>query len=259
LLRAVFPQRERLFEPFRDFVEELLRAFVDGFRRAGAFLGMGFFFVVFLIALRAAVAEADFFPGLVFPRLDAEAAFVFEARFFPPRAFFVLPARVSTKAVTALDATFIAASTFALAASAIASCADVLNPAFSFSMIASFPDSSRNRHTQRGQCSHQQKLCMQDLRFGVPPATKRGAAPSSWLDGLFSAECREVELPVSFQDSGKEFDLRASSLGCVGKIHEQHGDVRGQGRINAAPASSIARIVEHGASDFDLSVGKPPS
>jgi hypothetical protein len=99
---------------------------------------------------------------------------------------------------------------------------------------------------------------VQDLRFGVPPATKRGAAPSSWLDGLFSAECREVELPVSFQDSGKEFDLRASSLGCVGKIHEQHGDVRGQGRINAAPASSIARIVEHGASDFDLSVGKPP-
>jgi hypothetical protein len=173
LLGAVFPQRERLFEPFRDFVEELLRAFVGGFRRAGAFLGMGFFFVVFLIALRAAVAEADFFPGLVFPRLDAEAAFVFEARFFPPRAFFVLPARVSTKAVTALDATFIAASTFALAASAIASCADVLNPAFSFSMIASFPDSSRNRHTQRGQCSHQQKLC-RICALAYPPATKRG-------------------------------------------------------------------------------------
>jgi hypothetical protein len=62
-------------------VEELLRAFVDGFRRAGAFLGVGFFTVAFLIALRGAVAEADFFAGLDFPRLDAEAAFVFEARF----------------------------------------------------------------------------------------------------------------------------------------------------------------------------------
>ena len=104
---ALSSQRERLFEPCRDFVEELLRAFVDGFRRAGAFLGVGFFTAAFLIALRGAVAEADFFPGLVFPRLDAEAAFVFEPRFFPPRAFFVLPVRVSTKAVTALEATFI--------------------------------------------------------------------------------------------------------------------------------------------------------
>ena len=74
-------------------MEELLRAFVDGFRRAGAFLGVGFFTVAFLIALRGAVAEADFFAALVFPRLDAEAAFVFEARFFPPRAFFVLRLR----------------------------------------------------------------------------------------------------------------------------------------------------------------------
>ena len=125
-------------------MEELLRAFVDGFRRAGAFLGVGSFFTVaFLIALRGAVAEADFFPGLVFPRLDAEAAFVFEARFFPPRAFFVLPVRVSTKAVTALEATFITASTFALAASAIASCAGVLSPSFFLSIICLLPDPVR--------------------------------------------------------------------------------------------------------------------
>jgi hypothetical protein len=239
-------------------VEELLRA--DGFRRAGAFLGMGFFFVVFLIALRAAVAEADFFPGLVFPRLDAEAAFVFEARFFTPRAFFVVPARVSTKAVTALDATFIAASTFALAASAIASCADVLNPAFSFSMIASFPDSSRNRHTQRGQCSHQQKLC-RICALAYPPATKRGgrrhhlgstdcSPPSA---GRWNYRCRSrirarnsiFVLPVSGA-LAKFMSSMATSEARVGSTL----------RINS-PASSIARIAEHGAFDFDLSVGKP--
>jgi hypothetical protein len=140
-------------------VEELLRAFVAGFRRAGAFLVVGFFAVVFFTALRGAVADTDFFPGLVLPRLDAEAAFVFEARFFPPRAFFVLPVRVSTKAVTALEATFITASTFALAASAIASCAGVLSPSFSLSIIASFQTLSGKRHTPHGSTIQQQKLC----------------------------------------------------------------------------------------------------
>ena len=166
-------QRERLFEPCRDFVEELLRAFVDGFRRAGAFLGVGFFTVAFLIALRGAVAEADFFAALVFPRLDAEAAFVFEARFFPPRAFFVLPVRVSTKAVTALEATFITASTFALAASAIASCAGVLSPSFSLSIIASFLTLSGKRHTPRGSTIQQQKLCRSES-CDAPRRFKRG-------------------------------------------------------------------------------------
>jgi hypothetical protein len=76
--------------------KEILRAFVERFFLAGAFLVGGVFAVVFLIALRGAVADADFFPGLVFPRLDAEAAFVFEAGFFPPRVFFVsCPKRMS--------------------------------------------------------------------------------------------------------------------------------------------------------------------
>jgi hypothetical protein len=142
-----------------------LRAFVDGFRRAGAFLGVGFFTVAFLIALRGAVAEADFFLGLVLPRLDAETAFVFETRFFPPRAFFVLPVRVSTKAVTALEATFITASTFALAASAIASCAGVLTPSFSLSIIASFLTLSGKRHPPQGSTIQQQKLCRSALTY----------------------------------------------------------------------------------------------
>jgi hypothetical protein len=92
---------------------------------------------VLLVAVRF-VAEADLVVAerRTLPRVDDEDFFV-EARFFRLRGFSVLPATVSTNAVTALFAVSIAAFTFALAASAIASCADVLSPSFSLSIVAS--------------------------------------------------------------------------------------------------------------------------
>jgi hypothetical protein len=82
---------------------------------------------------RAAVCARRFEAGpdflaakpLVFRRVDAEIPF--PARFFRVRRFSPLLVTASKKAATALFAVSIAASTFALAASAMASCAEGLN------------------------------------------------------------------------------------------------------------------------------------
>jgi len=77
-----------------------------------------------LATLRVPVAEADFLPEVRdFPGLGATVFFVDNA-FLPFAGLGFTSA--STKAVTALDATSIAASTLALAASPIASCAEGL-------------------------------------------------------------------------------------------------------------------------------------
>jgi len=96
---------------------------------------------VFLVASRGLLAEAEAFLAgrLLFPGFDAGGAFFLDsdAAFFLEERLLLLTARgftrAPTNAVAALDATFMAASTFALAALAIASCADGLSPAFSFS------------------------------------------------------------------------------------------------------------------------------
>ena len=118
-------------------VEELLRALIGVFRLGRALLREGCFAALW-------DTEVDRFLGEAFaiPRLDTVAALVFELRFFPPRVFF-LPARLSTKAVTALDATSIAAFTFAVAALAIASLAAAPRPSFSMSIIMPSPASLR--------------------------------------------------------------------------------------------------------------------
>ena len=83
-----------------------------------------------LATLRVPVAEADFLPEVRdFPGLGATVFFVDNA-FLPFAGLGFTSA--STKAVTALDATSIAASTLALAASPIASCAEGLNMPSSF-------------------------------------------------------------------------------------------------------------------------------
>jgi hypothetical protein len=114
-------------------VEELLRALIGVFRLGPPLLREGCFAALW-------DTEVDRFLGEAFaiPRLDTVAALVFELRFFPPRVFF-LPARLSTKAVTALDATSIAAFTFAVAALAIASSAAAPRPSFSISMSIIMP------------------------------------------------------------------------------------------------------------------------
>lgn len=139
-----FPQCERFLEPCRDFVEEPPRALVEALRRTLAALRVGFLAAVFL-APRGLVAEAGAFLAgrLPFPGFDAGAAFFLDsdAAFFLEERLLLLTARgftrAPTNAVAALDATFMAASTFALAALAIASCADGLSPSFSLSIVTS--------------------------------------------------------------------------------------------------------------------------
>ena len=200
-------QRERLFQRCRDLVEELLRALVDVLGwvvllPAGCFAALRvamadrFLDETFAVTrveelLRALIGvfrsgrallregcsvalwdtEVDRFLGEAFaiPRLDTLAALVFELRFFPPRVFF-LPARLSTKAVTALDATSIAAFTFAVAALAIASSAAALRPSFSMSIIMPSPVVSQVSVTSWAGQSRLQKTC---ARFG-PLTVLRG-------------------------------------------------------------------------------------
>jgi len=134
-------------------VEELLRALIGVFRLGRALLREGCFVALW-------DTEVDRFLGEAFaiPRLDTVAALVFELRFFPPRVFF-LPARLSTKAVTALDATSIAAFTFAVAALAIASSAAALRPSFSMSIIMPSPRLSGKRHIVGGSIQAAKNLC----------------------------------------------------------------------------------------------------
>ena len=144
-------------------VEELLRALIGGFRLGRALLREGCFAALWDTEVERFLGEA-----FAIPRLDTVAALVFELRFFPPRVFF-LPARLSTKAVTALDATLIAAFTFALAALAIASSAAAPRPSFSLSIIASPVVSQVSVTSWAGQ-SRLQKTC---ARFG-PLTVLRG-------------------------------------------------------------------------------------
>lgn len=137
-------------------VEELLRALIGVFRLGRALLREGCFAALW-------DTEVDRFLGEAFaiPR--------FELRFFPPRVFF-LPARLSTKAVTALDATSIAAFTFAVAALAIASSAAAPRPSFSMSIIMPSPVVSQVSVTLWAGQSRLQKTC---ARFG-PLTVLRG-------------------------------------------------------------------------------------
>jgi hypothetical protein len=91
---------------------------------------------VLLLTLRLAV-EAGLVAAelLVLLRLEAEEAFFLETPLFPPR--FSLPVRVSTNAVTALDAISFVAAMFIWAASANASGSDVISPSFSLSIVTS--------------------------------------------------------------------------------------------------------------------------
>jgi hypothetical protein len=89
-----------------------------------------------MVALLGPVIVAGLLTGgrLVLPCFDADPLF-FLAEPLIPLAFRGFT-RASTNAVAALDATFITASTFALAALSMASCAGVKAP-FSLSIVAS--------------------------------------------------------------------------------------------------------------------------
>ena len=168
-------------------VEELLRALIGVFRLGRALLRERCFAALWDTEVDrcegcfAALweTEVDRFLGEAFaiPRLDTVAALVFELRFFPPRVFF-LPARLSTKAVTALDATSIAAFTFAVAALAIASSAAAPRPSFSMSIIMPSPVVSQVSVTSWAGQSRLQKTC---ARFG----------PLTVLGGLRDARSAE--------------------------------------------------------------------
>jgi hypothetical protein len=96
----------------------------------------------FLVAFRPAPEAAE---RLVLLRLGADATFFLEPRFLG-EGF----TRASMKAVAALDITSAKASTFALAAVAIASCADVLSPSFSLSIVPPFVTLVRGSHLVPG-------------------------------------------------------------------------------------------------------------
>jgi hypothetical protein len=98
----------------------------------------------FLVAFRPAPEAAE---RLVLLRLGADATFFLEPRLrFLGEGF----TRASMKAVAALDITSAKASTFALAAVAIASCADVLSPSFSLSIVLPFVTLVRGSHLVPG-------------------------------------------------------------------------------------------------------------
>jgi hypothetical protein len=98
----------------------------------------------FLVAFRPAPEAAE---RLVLLRLGADATFFLEPLLrFLGEGF----TRASMKAVAALDITSAKASTFALAAVAIASCADVLSPSFSLSIVLPFVTLVRGSHLVPG-------------------------------------------------------------------------------------------------------------
>lgn len=177
------PQRERFFEPCRDFVEELLRALVGTLRRARTALTV-FLPAVFLVASRGLLAGAEAFLAgrLLFPGFDAgaeERLLLLTARGFT---------RAPTNAVAALDATFMAASTFALAALAIASCADGLSPSFFLSTLPPCASwricriAMERRYRSCSTTAPRSALRFADLRIFCP--SFRAAYPAfSRLDG----------------------------------------------------------------------------
>jgi hypothetical protein len=141
----------------------------------------------FLVAFRPAPEAAE---RLVLLRLGADATFFLEPRLrFLGEGF----TRASMKAVAALDITSAKASTFALAAVAIASCADVLSPSFSLSIVPPFVTLVRGSHlvqagsigmarkAAQGYGSFNRSLSME--RFPPPPcypATQRSWRIAPW-------------------------------------------------------------------------------